>query len=181
MAGRGVSGVAAGLMMAIAGPAVADDAADCQAMRPTLNGAIAACTRVIDTETRPIALAAAYNSRGIAYIQADHSIGGDYVRAIEDLTRAAELSPKDHLIVYNRGHAHALAGDLEAAWADFDRAARLRPDFADAFYNRGLVNELRGRRAAATEDYRRALSRMPADAANRQDAESRLARLAGQP
>ena len=53
--------------------------------------------------------------------------------AIEDLTQAIALDPKDALAYYNRGITYRAKGEIDRAIADFDQAVKLDPKIALAF------------------------------------------------
>lgn len=75
----------------------------------------------VENYTRAILLdpgyALCYYSRGILYWREI----GNYYRAIQDLTRALELSASFPQAHFNRGMAHKLRNEPEKALADFDR------------------------------------------------------------
>ncbi len=92
---------------------------------------IRSCSTLIESgrETPP-RLAAAYDSRGIAYANK-----GDYDRAIADFNEAIRLDPKANTYS-NRGNAYNDKGDHERAIPDLNEAIRLDPKNADAYNNR---------------------------------------------
>jgi tetratricopeptide (TPR) repeat protein len=102
---------------------------------------IRSCSSLIESgrETPP-RLAAAYDSRGIAYASK-----GDYDRAIADFNEAIRLDPKSANAYSNRGNAYNDKGDHERAIADLNEAIRLDPKFADAYNNRCWARFLMGR------------------------------------
>jgi tetratricopeptide (TPR) repeat protein len=64
---------------------------------------------------------------------------GDYKGAIEDLTKAIELSPKSSLAYNNRGLSKVKIKDLEGAVDDFTKAVELDPKNGAAYFNRGIA------------------------------------------
>ncbi len=137
-------------------PAMADDVAGCQVLDAPREAA-AQCSALISAKTTPPAdLAWAYNNRGLA-----RAAIGDYLRAIEDYTRALALNPGYAPALSNRGNAHAALGDLLAALGDHSRAIELDPDYVAAWHNRGVDHEELGQYKNALEDYRQTISLAP--------------------
>jgi tetratricopeptide (TPR) repeat protein len=117
-----------------------------------LAGLVAACGPRPRAAASQTLLGAMHSERGFDCIQE-----GDYVRAIEEFSRAIELKA-DLAEAYNgRGLAHRRLREYDQAIADYDRAIVLRPSYAMAHYNRGLVYYYLGQYAQAIEDYDRAL------------------------
>src|SRR6478609_5042777 len=105
-------------LLAVAGPAAADDALRCSS--ETGDAAVAACTRAINSNAgRP---STNYNNRGFVYWRK-----GDTDRAIADYTEAIRLDPKFAVAYANRGLAHSDKGDTRRAIADYNEAIRLDP------------------------------------------------------
>ena len=112
-----------------------------------------------------------------------------YTSAINILTEAISLSPRDAMLYLNRAVARAemiefissvgmgdrisIDSDMtlrsqtkrtynyDEAIADLDRAAEFAPDVAYIYYNRGNLHALSGDMPAAYEDYSRALTMAP--------------------
>ncbi len=82
---------------------------------------------------------------------------GDYQEAIEVLTRAIELDPRDAALWQNRGNVRSLNGEAEAAIADLDRAIERAPKWAPAWNARGGVRYRAGELVAASVDLTRAI------------------------
>jgi hypothetical protein len=80
----------------------------------------------------------------------------NHKKALDLLSKAADLDPTDPDIFNNRGNAHNNLGDLRKALADYDTAVSLRPADAASLSNRGLAHERLGDDAAACRDYRTA-------------------------
>src|SRR5215831_10001930 len=83
-------------------------------------GAIASCTRLIETRTESTALSIAHNNRGTIYRQM-----GELDRAIADFNEAIRLDPKYTAAYTNRGRTYELKGDSERARVDFKAALAL--------------------------------------------------------
>ena len=99
---------------------------------------------------------AAYTNRGNAY-----NDKGDYDLAIQDYTKAIELTPDDAEAYYNRGNAYALKGACDPAIQDLTKAIRLRPRYAKAYNNRGNVFGRKGALDLAIQDYSNAIEFEP--------------------
>jgi len=63
----------------------------------------------------------------------------DYSEAIDDMTKASEITPDIPYIYYNLGNLYCLSSKMVDAIANYDKAISLYPYMGDAFYNRGLV------------------------------------------
>ena len=92
--------------------------------------------------------AAIHNNRGIACRDK-----GEIDSAIENFTKAIELSPDLAIAYSNRGVAYGEKGDIDRAIADFTEAIELQPDFADAYYNRGIAYHEKREYDRAIVDY----------------------------
>ena len=84
-----------------------------------------------------------------------------YVEAIADYGRAADLDPKEPQHVYDRARARLAARQPLLALADLDQALTLRPDDARALVLRGEVRALMKNQAGASSDFEAALSHDP--------------------
>jgi tetratricopeptide (TPR) repeat protein len=119
-------------------PAIAQaekDAKTCQDVQGA--PAIAACTRLLKLGAKQVDAYYIHVFRGVA-----HSNAGDQSRAIDDLTRALALDPrnarkKNHGTLYHRGLAHLKNSDPGAAVQDFRAALALQPDYVDALVGCG--------------------------------------------
>jgi tetratricopeptide (TPR) repeat protein len=170
------------MLLALAGPSVADpkrDLAACGNAEPDM----AACERVIrNPKESKDNLSAAHYSRGTAlYTRAD------YKAALADLDRAIALNANHHNAYYNRaltfqqlglsdraladmnvyvgentedpdgyaerGNIHLALSDYARARSDLDRALKLKPDHAAALMNRGRALTETGQIDAAIADF----------------------------
>ena len=159
------------LLAAAVLPARASDAFTLNADRCVANDArpaherIAACTFMIGrsaTDGR-IDRAEAFFRRSYAY-DAEH----EYDRAIDDLTAALRLKPRNTAYLNNRAFTYRLKGDLDHRLADYETAFAIDPkfhtvatDLADALIERGVRSERAGQPDAAIGDYDRVLSMSP--------------------
>ena len=95
-----------------------------------------------------------------------------YIKAIEDFTKAIELNPYRADTYFNRGLVYQgleqYALGLEQytnAIEDFTKAIELYPDRADAYFNRGLVYQDLEQYIKAINDYTKAIRLNPYDTA----------------
>jgi tetratricopeptide (TPR) repeat protein len=106
--------------------------------------------------------ASAYLNRGVALGEL-----GEAVKAITDLTRAAELYsqetepdlPNYVLCHYNRGNQRAKIGEWLHAVADYSRAIELNPQHVKSYVNRGIGQAELGKIEQAKSDLRQARAR----------------------
>jgi Flp pilus assembly protein TadD len=174
-----------------AGPALADDRADCRGTGAP-EAVVAACTRVIGTgAVQGNQLADLYAARARAYraqADLDRAIADfdeairidpvrpfllelrgnawlakhDYPKAIADYERALQLNPKLVPAYVGRASAHFAKGELDAAIADYQAAIELNPKGAALYLQRGHVWRRKGDAARAVADYSEALRIAPA-------------------
>jgi Flp pilus assembly protein TadD len=174
-----------------AGPALADDRADCRGTGAP-EAVVAACTRVIGAgAVQGGELADLYAARARAYraqADLDHAIADfdeairiaparpflvelrgnawlakrDYPKAIADYERALQLNPKLIPAYIGRASAHFAKGELDAALADYQAAIELNPKGAALYLQRGHVWRRKGDVTRAVADYSEALRIAPA-------------------
>src|SRR4029450_3528814 len=109
--------------------------ASARAFNGDKNGAIADCTRAIETDPKSTS---EYYRRGIARLEK-----GEFDAAIGDLNRAIELSPNSSDYYGDRGLAKLRKGDNDGAIGDFTRAIELDPKSALAYRNRALAKNIK--------------------------------------
>ncbi len=161
------------------------DETDCG--RAPAQGALAACTRVIKTETDSVVLARAYFNRGIAreakgqlktalqdyskaielnpnYSPPHNNRGiiyaqqGRHKQALQEYNRAIEIDPDNLYALNSRGRHHLLRGkNPELALLDFERAVQLDRNYAVSFANRGFAYQKLGKKKEALADFETAL------------------------
>jgi len=129
--------------------------------------AVAACTRLLKQGKRLRAdlVLAIHVFRGVAFSNA-----GDQQRAIDDLSKALALDPRNsgkrnHGTLYHRGMAHLKNSDTQAALADFDAALALDPYHIDTLLGRGDVYYQMREHKLAIADYSRLIALKPRTAA----------------
>jgi tetratricopeptide (TPR) repeat protein len=86
---------------------------------------------------------------------------GACAEALEDLTRAIQLAPRDATAFMTRGWAKGMLGDYQGEIEDNTRAIQLNPKLAEAYANRSLSKYQRGDFLGAIDDATVALSLQP--------------------
>jgi tetratricopeptide (TPR) repeat protein len=131
----------------------------CQAVQGAQ--AVAACTRLLRLGSKQVDAYYVHVFRGVA-----HSNAGDQQPAIDDLTRALALDPKNsrkknHGTLYHRGVAHLKNRDASAAIDDFRAALALQPDYVDALLGCGDAHHQVGEHRAAIDCYSKLIGIRP--------------------
>jgi tetratricopeptide (TPR) repeat protein len=93
-----------------------------------------------------------------------HLESGDYEQAVEQLSMAIELNPRDAAVYHNRGLALGELRDYDRAIEDFTQVIALEPQSAQAYCNRGAAYGNSGRHQRAIEEFDRAIELNPRDA-----------------
>lgn len=122
---------------------------------------ISNCNEIIDGgKASDGDLAKVYYYRGNARLA--HS---DYADAIDDYTRALELTPEDASALHERCFARAILGrDLDEALSDCNESLRVRPNDAESLGGRGFVHFRLGLFESAIRDYDAAIALRPQEA-----------------
>jgi len=81
---------------------------------------------------------------------------GNHDRAIQDNTRAVELSPDLGLAYIQRGIAYTEKGDYDRAINDLDQAIKLMPDEALPYVGRGMAYREKANYDRAIQDFNKA-------------------------
>lgn len=97
----------------------------------------------------------AYNNRGNIYASQK-----DYVKAIDDYTRAIHIS-KDDLAYTNRGLTYAEMGEYAKAIDDFTEAIKVNPQNSEAYHNRGMAYRTIQNYNSAIKDFNQAIKINP--------------------
>lgn len=119
--------------------------------------ATAACGRALDL--RPHfghATAMLLANRAVAYWAQ-----GDRQAALQDLTRAIRLFPRDADLYFNRGVLETLDQNASAAFGDYDRALRLNPHLVTALEHRARLFAAQHDLDAALKDCTKAVRLNP--------------------
>ncbi|MBU1718721.1 MAG: tetratricopeptide repeat protein [Bacteroidetes bacterium] len=86
-----------------------------------------------------------------------YQLMGDYVKSIEALDKALELSKDEPFALNNRGYSKYKAGDLKGGLKDIGRSIKVMPDNSYAFRNRALIYIQMGETEDACKDISKAL------------------------
>src|SRR4051794_13453664 len=120
--------------------AAADDMEDCKNFEKSPDAAIAACSRVVESDqVKGQDLAVVYRTPG----NGQHR-NGNFDRAIADFDEAIRLAPMDAVAFNRRGLVWRLKGDLDRAIADQNEAIRIDQKYALAFTSRAITWERKG-------------------------------------
>jgi len=87
----------------------------------------------------------------------------DYASAIDNYSKAIEMSPFEVTSYYNRGIAYYKSGKEKEAKVDFNKVIILDPRSSSAYVYRGLCKVKGGDYQGALNDYKRALELNPKD------------------
>jgi tetratricopeptide (TPR) repeat protein len=140
------------------------DAERCSRAQGTVDEALAACTRAIDSKRYSgVDLAILHNNRGISWREK----GYDNL-ALADFDEAVRLDPQSATARVSRGNLFGDKGENDKAIADYDEAIRMNPKLAPAYSNRGLSWLAKGDTTRALSDFDEAIRLAPdmADAWN---------------
>jgi tetratricopeptide (TPR) repeat protein len=100
--------------------------------------------------------AAAYETRGAQALDAR-----DWPGAIEQLTRAIEIAPRNAYTRLNLGTAYYMRRDADRALEQYREAVRLLPSLARAHFGIGVLMETRGEDRAAIDAFTAAVTNDP--------------------
>jgi len=89
-----------------------------------------------------------------------HFRNDDYDRAITNLTRAAEFSPKSFTFYKTRGYAYLEKGEYDRAIDDLNRVTKVS-HIPRVFYSRGVAFHEKGELEPAIADYTTAILARP--------------------
>lgn len=89
-----------------------------------------------------------------------HFRNSDYDRAIANLTRAAEFSPKSFAFYKTRGYAYLEKGEYDRAIEDFNRVTKVSR-IPRVFFSRGIAFHQKGDLGPAIADYTTAILARP--------------------
>ncbi|GAB5503342.1 tetratricopeptide repeat protein [Pyruvatibacter sp.] len=119
--------------------------------------AIIHCTRALEAGDLPEGdMVTAHVNRGVAY-----KLTGQLDEAIEDYTKALELSPESGDIYTTRANAFLEMAQLDAAINDANKALAFNPNYAAAYFVRGRIFEALGQKGFARDDFVRAYELAP--------------------
>lgn len=119
--------------------------------------AIIHCTRALEAGDLPEGdMVTAHVNRGVAY-----KLTGQLEAAIDDYTKALELSPESGDIYTTRANAFLEMAQLDAAINDANKALAYNPNYAAAYFVRGRIFEALGQKGFARDDFVRAYELAP--------------------
>ena len=115
--------------------------------------AIADLTKAITLDKRaPVFLALVWRQRADVRIEK-----GDIKGAIEDLTKAIELNPRQSIYFRLRAKAYLKQNNLDFAIADFTKGIKLKPDIDNLYADRGAVYVEKGELDLGISDFTKAI------------------------
>ena len=175
------------VLLGLAVPAAADDAADCSSNTLSPQDSVRGCTNWLKGSLSASQQAVAYTNRANSHkklgdldaaladydraIKAKPDYGNayngratvhygrrDFDRALADYDAAIRANPNDPIPYKNRGSVHRMKGDTDRALADEEKAISLKPDYGEAYIERGNLHFDKGRTDRAIADYTKAIS-----------------------
>ncbi len=96
--------------------------------------------------------------------------------ALPDVTKGAEIDPKNKNAFLNGYLINSNLGNRQAAIDNIDKYNALSPDEADMYYSRGLENRAMNKNDEALKDFNDAIEKGPADIKNAKNANEREAK-----
>jgi len=145
------------VVLAIAGPALADDMDTCRDKQTEAKARLDACEKVLAAGQAPGKdLALAYAVRGQAF-----RVKRNYDKAITAFSAAHDADPDDPVFINARGFTYEQKGDDDHAMADYNLALQMHWNFAGALYNRGTLYMRKGALQSALDDFNAALKIKP--------------------
>lgn len=108
----------------------------------------------------------------------ESSAKGEYVVALADFDKAAEMKSDDPTIFLGRGRTHFNLKNFDRSVSDFNRVIELSPSDSSAFFNRASAYEKLGDLPKAILDYSKALELDPENSAARTGLTRSVAALA---
>lgn len=100
-------------------------------------------------------------------VEALHSLGmlffqtGHLESAVEYVSKAIEVSPKDSTLYFDLGFVSGRMDELDAAITHYRQAIALQPDYIEAYYNLGIVFERLDKIDEAITCYKQIISLSP--------------------
>ena len=82
----------------------------------------------------------------------------NHYAALDKYSKALNISPKNHLLFYNRGLTYANLQLLNQAIKDFNSAIKIRSDFGPAYGDRGMAFYDLNQKDKACADFKKAAS-----------------------
>jgi len=85
----------------------------------------------------------------------------EYDKAIDELSKAIELNPRNVEAYYGRGRNYSAKGDYNKAAADFTQAIKLDPKKAESYNSRGVALYKKGDYAKSISDHTESIKLSP--------------------
>jgi Tfp pilus assembly protein PilF len=153
-----VRAVAMALVLCLAGPGAAADAAGDAESRQgcfgeEMSSRIQACTALIESNDLSEAdRALAYSARALAY-----AVSGKYDLAIPDYDASLRIDPESAIALNNRAWAYVRSGTPERGADDVEKALALAPASPQTLDTRAHIYQSRGDTQHALRDYEEAI------------------------
>lgn len=113
-------------------------------------------SRIEDEEYARLFISIGYYTCGFI-----HHILEQYMKAIEDFSRAIELDPNDYIAYHDRGIAYSKLNQHERAIADLSRTIELNPNNYRGYFNRGSIYYFLNQYERAMDDFNKAIELNP--------------------
>jgi Flp pilus assembly protein TadD len=145
------------VLLAIAGPALADDLETCRDPQADSKLRLTACEALITSgKLTGKELAVALSVRGNAL-----AAKSDLDNAIVAFSAARDADPDNVSYLNSRGIVYERKGDDDHAMADYNLALQMRPRYGSAYNNRGTLHLRKGAFQSALDDFNAAQNYAP--------------------
>jgi tetratricopeptide (TPR) repeat protein len=145
------------VLLAAAGPALADDMDTCRDRQSEPKARLEACEKIIAAgQTSGRDLAIAYTVRGLSF-----DAKRVYDKAVVAFTAALDADPGNAAIIDSRGWAYERRGQDDLAMADYNLALQKRPNYGNAYNNRGTLYLRKQALQSAQDDFSSAIQYAP--------------------
>lgn len=145
------------VMLALAGPALADDMDVCRDRQTEAKARLDACEKAIaEGQTSRKDLSIALGARGYAFA-AKH----EYDKAIEAYSAAHDADPENNVVLDLRGIAHERKGEDDLAMADYNLALQNHWNYGAPYNDRGTLYLRKGMLQKARDDFSMAIRFAP--------------------
>jgi tetratricopeptide (TPR) repeat protein len=145
------------VLLAVAGPALADDMDICRDRQSEPKARLEACEKIIAAgQTTGRDLAIAYTVRGLSF-----DARRVYDKAVVAFTAALDADPGNAAIIDSRGWAYERRGQDDLAMADYNLALQKRPNYGNAYNNRGTLYLRKQALQSAQDDFSSAIQYAP--------------------
>jgi tetratricopeptide (TPR) repeat protein len=145
------------VLLAVAGPALADDMDVCRDKQSEPKPRLEACEKIIaagQTTGKDLGIAYSVRAQALAAKRV-------YDKAITAFSAAHDADPDNPGIIDARGWAYERTGQDDLAMADYNLALQKRPNFGNAYNNRGTLYLRRRALQSALDDFSSAIKYSP--------------------